>query len=47
MRDEQVVPKLGAALGKRVVLHYAEHRGIPTTCFGNSPYYVDSVSVVR
>lgn len=47
VRDEQVVPKLGAALGKRVVLHYAEHRGIPTTCFGNSPYYVDSVSVVR
>jgi hypothetical protein len=46
VRDERVVPKLSAAIGRRVVLHYTEHRGIPTTCFGNTGYYVDSVSVV-
>jgi hypothetical protein len=46
VRDELVVPKLSAALGRRVVLHYTEHRGIPTTCFGNTGYYVDSLSVV-
>jgi hypothetical protein len=44
-RDKAVVPKLNAALGKRVVLHYKEHRGIPTTCFGQTGYFVDSVSV--
>jgi hypothetical protein len=46
VRDERVLPSLNAALGKRVVLHYTEHRGIPTTCFGHTGYYVDSVSVV-
>src|SRR6185312_3871996 len=34
VRDEAVVPRLYQAIGKRVVLHYKEHRGIPTTCFG-------------
>jgi hypothetical protein len=46
VRDESVVPKLNASLGKRVVLHYTEHRGIPTTCFGHTNYFVDSVSVL-
>ncbi len=46
VRDESVVPRLSAALGKRVVLHYTEHRGIPTTCFGHTGYFVDSVAVV-
>ena len=46
VRDEAVVPRLSAALGKRVVLHYTEHRGIPTTCFGHTGYYVDSVAVM-
>lgn len=47
VREETVVPRLNAALGKRVVLHYSEHRGIPTTCFGQTNYFVDSVSVLE
>ncbi|MEP6688224.1 MAG: hypothetical protein ABJC36_07730 [Gemmatimonadales bacterium] len=46
VRNEAVVPHLSAALGKRVVLHYTEHPGIPTTCFGHTGYFVDSVSVI-
>jgi len=30
-----------------VALHYTEHRGIPTSCFGQTNYFVDSVSAVR
>ena len=45
VRDEPVVPRLSAAIGKRVVLHYTEHRGVPTTCFGQTAYFVDSVAV--
>ncbi|HEU5040333.1 MAG TPA: hypothetical protein VFT84_05915, partial [Gemmatimonadales bacterium] len=30
VRDEQVVPKLNAAIGRRVVLHSKEHKGVPT-----------------
>jgi hypothetical protein len=46
VRDERVAPRLSGALGRRVVLHYSEHRGIPTTCFGSTQYFVDSVAIV-
>jgi hypothetical protein len=44
-RDKNVVPQLRAAIGKRVVVHYTEHLGVPTTCFGQTAYFVDSVAV--
>ena len=47
VRDDRVLPALNRAIGKRVVLHYKEHRGIPTNCFGHTPYFVDSVSVAE
>ena len=47
VRDPKVVSRLKSAIGNRVALHYTEHRGIPTTCFGQTNYFVDSVSVVR
>lgn len=46
VRADAVVPRLNDAIGKRVVLHYTEHRGIPTSCFGQTTYFVDSVAVV-
>ncbi len=46
VRDDKVVPSLSSALGKRVVLHYSEHPGLPTSCFGHTAYFVDSVSVM-
>jgi hypothetical protein len=45
VRDNTVARQIEAALGKRVVLHYREHRGVPTSCFGDTPYFVDSVAV--
>jgi hypothetical protein len=47
VRDAAVVDRLKSAIGGRVALHYTEHRGIPTTCFGQTNYFVDSVAVVR
>ena len=44
VRDNTVARQMAGAVGKRVVLHYNEHRGVPTSCFGDTPYYVDSVS---
>jgi hypothetical protein len=43
VRDESLVPQINAMLGRRVILHYTEHRGIPTTCFGETPYFVNRV----
>jgi hypothetical protein len=47
VRDPVVVSRLKSAIGDRVALHYTEHRGVPTTCFGQTSYFVDSVNVVH
>ena len=47
VRDERVAQQLDSLLGRRVSLHYRQHRGVPTTCFGLTEYFVDSVSVVH
>lgn len=47
VRDAGAAKQLSAAMGRRVVLQYAEHRGVPTSCFGETPYYVDSVKVLE
>ena len=41
--DEAVATKLNSLLGKRIVLHYKEYRGLPTDCFGSTDYFVDRV----
>jgi hypothetical protein len=43
VRDEAVVQQLSQAIGQRVQLHYTEHKGVPTTCFGETQFYVDAV----
>jgi hypothetical protein len=45
VRDEAVVEELNKAVGQHVRLHYAEHRGLPTDCFGETDYFVDRVEV--
>lgn len=47
VRDPKVASQLDSLVGRRVSLHYTEHRGVPTSCFGATGYYVDSVSVVK
>jgi hypothetical protein len=45
VRDPQVAERIRGALGRWVVVHYKEHRGVPTSCFGETPYFVDSLSL--
>ena len=40
VRDESVAKKVNALLSKKVVLSYEQHVGIPTSCFGDTPYFV-------
>ena len=47
VRDAAVVEALQGALGKRVALHYTEHRGVPTTCFAETSYFVDGLHSIR
>lgn len=46
VRDEAVVGQLHQAVGQQVRLHYAEHRGLPTSCFGETDYFVERVEIV-
>jgi hypothetical protein len=43
VRDKEAAAKVSAALGKQVVLHYTEHRGLPGVLFGDTRYFVDGV----
>jgi hypothetical protein len=41
VRDRKVAEALNNELGQRVRLHYEEHRGVPSSCFGDTVYFVD------
>jgi hypothetical protein len=45
VRDKSVAEQLSNAVGHRVQLHYTEHPGILTSCFGETKYFVDKVTV--
>jgi hypothetical protein len=45
--DTQVAAKINASVGKRVALHYEQHQWIPSSCFGDTEYFVTDVHVVE
>ena len=45
VRDKAVAEQLTKAVGRRVQLHYTEHPGIPTSCFADTRYFVDKVTI--
>lgn len=46
VRDPEVAKKLNESMGQRVSLSYQQHIGVPTSCFGETQYYVSGVRVV-
>ena len=46
IRDDDVAARVNAAVGQRVALTYEQHRGIPTTCFGDTEYFVTDIKAV-
>ncbi len=46
-RDAGVAEQLHKAVGQQVRIHYAEHRGLPTDCFGETDYFVDRFEVIN
>jgi hypothetical protein len=47
VRDEAVAARLNQSMGKKVALHYEEHKGVPTSCFGETPYFVTEIRVLE
>jgi hypothetical protein len=47
VRDEAIAQKISAAAGKRVTLNYEQHKGLPTSCFGDTDYFVTGVTEIE
>lgn len=47
VRDDAVVERINQFMGKRVALHYEQHKGLPTTCFGETEYFVTDAKMVE
>jgi hypothetical protein len=45
VRDDLVAKQLMEAMGKRVQLTYAQHKGVPSVCFGETEYFVEKVAL--
>ena len=47
VRDDEVAKLVNAAAGKRVTLNYEQHKGLPSSCFGETDYFVVGVTVIE
>jgi hypothetical protein len=45
VRDASIGAQIEKAVGARVQVHYTEHPGVPSTCFADTRYFVDRVTV--
>lgn len=46
VRNPKVAEVINETVGKRVRLTYEQHIGVPTSCFGETQYFVTDVKVV-
>ena len=45
VRDDATAAQLAKAMGKRVSLQYEQKVGLPTSCFGDTRYFVTKVTI--
>jgi hypothetical protein len=46
VRDPGTASLIEKSMGRRVSLHYEQHMGLPTSCFGETQYFVTQVQPV-
>jgi hypothetical protein len=46
VHDDAVAAQINQAMGERVTLHYEQHMGLPTSCFGETSYFVVEIRQV-
>jgi len=47
VRDDSVARKINDCMGRKVALHYEQHKGVPTSCFGETEYFVTEIKVLE
>ena len=45
--DDAIAEQINRVMGRRVSLHYEEHVGLPTSCFGETRSFVKKVMLVE
>lgn len=45
-RDADLAKALSQAVGQQIRLNYTEHRGVPTNCFAETPYFAQSFQAI-
>jgi hypothetical protein len=46
VRDDVLAEQLFKQVGQNVQVRYTEHRGLPTSCFGDTPHFAVSVTQI-
>jgi hypothetical protein len=46
VRGETTARRIEQTAGQRVVLSYEQHKGVPTSCFGETEYFVTAVRAI-
>ena len=47
IRDDKVADRINKLAGKRVALLYEQHKGLPTSCFGETEYFIVDIRTVQ
>jgi hypothetical protein len=47
VREDSIAALINQTIGKRVAVMYQQHKGIPTSCFGDTEYFVAGLKVVE
>jgi hypothetical protein len=47
VRDDKVAERINQLAGKRVALVYEQHKGVPTSCFGDTEYFIVDAKTIE
>lgn len=47
VRNEAIAQKINNLVGKRLAVSYEQHKGLPTSCFGETEYFATEVKVIE
>jgi hypothetical protein len=46
VRGDSLAKRINEAAGKRVVIIYEQHKGVPSSCFGETDYFATDIRVI-
>ncbi|MFM8466328.1 MAG: hypothetical protein ACKOAO_02050 [Oxalobacteraceae bacterium] len=43
VRDDKLAAELSVNAGKKIILSYSQHKGLPSSCFGDTEYFAQQM----